>query len=188
MRSATVAACPALAVQAIGTAVRVRGVPGGVPGPRPAQPFLADVPGEEVTALLRAGWVPVGLAAGFASCIRHDDVWTQISGGLWAGNTEVPGFSELVGETRHRARAEFARQSAHLGGSAAVVRTMSLRSWEQDCTGGRGGRDHLAEASVIGTALTAFPLARPRKTSLMVLPVGGARERALADARRVAHR
>jgi len=187
MRSATVAACPALAVQAIGTAVRVRGVPGGVPGPRPAQPFLADVPGEEVTALLRAGWVPVGLAAGFASCIRHDDVWTQISGGLWAGNTEVPGFSQLVGETRHRARAEFARQSAYLGGSAAVVRTMSLSSWEQECTGG-GGRDHLAEASVIGTALTAFPLARPRKTSLMVLPVGGARERALADARRVAHR
>jgi len=38
-----------------------------------------------------------------------------------------------------------------------------------------GGRDHLAEASVIGTALAAFPLARPR-------------ERALADARRVAHR
>ncbi len=41
---------------------------------------------------------------------------------------------------------------------------------------------------MIGTALTAFPLARPRKTSLMVLPVGGARGRALADARRVAHR
>ena len=140
----------------MGTAVRARG------GVRPRRPFTSDLSGQDVAKLLRAGYVPTGLAYGIAVAVRHDDWRTQSLSSRWVGNVEVPGYTELVGRVRHWARQDFAGVVARFGGEHAVLREMELEIWEQEPADGH--RDHFAIATVVGTGIAQFaaaPLSPP---------------------------
>jgi uncharacterized protein YbjQ (UPF0145 family) len=139
-----------LEFQAIGTAVRADGPV------RPRRPFLSDLTGQDFAKLITAGWVPCGLIMGLAVAVRHDDYRTQRQARSWV-NTEVAGYTALVGTARQWARERLRADCARRGGSGVVVRTMDLKISERRCSaGGNEQRDHLAEAIVIGTAITPF--------------------------------
>ena len=160
-----------LEFHAIGTAVRADGPV------HPPLPFLSDLSGQDFVKLLRSGWVPTGIAMGIAVVVRHDDWNTRMQAGSWS-NAEVSGYTELIQGSRHNARVALATDVARLGGEGVVVRDMTVRVHEQTCSSyGNEGRDHVAEVTVLGTAITRFTKSRahdgPR--TLPILRVGTAR-------------
>ncbi|HUC59215.1 MAG TPA: heavy metal-binding domain-containing protein [Streptosporangiaceae bacterium] len=135
---------------AIGTAVRA---PGGV---KLKRVFTSDLSGQDFAKLIADGVVPVGLALGISVGTRHDD-WTTRSQTRWSsGNTEVGGYTELVNMTRHDARTELEKDVKRLGGEGVVIQSMDLQIGERECPVSEGARDHIAEATIIGTAITHF--------------------------------
>jgi uncharacterized protein YbjQ (UPF0145 family) len=149
---------------ALGTAVRGQGA---VHAPRP---FVTDLPGADVAKLLHAGWVPASIAIGIAVAVRHDDYATQRQAGAWGGNTEVSGYTELVQHVRADARQTFGRHASRAGADGAVVSHMGLHVWEYEPS--EGHRDHVAEATVFGTAIARFHRGRTAPTrALTVLPL-----------------
>jgi uncharacterized protein YbjQ (UPF0145 family) len=149
---------------ALGTAVRSRGAE------RPGRPFTTDLSGQDVAKLLTAGWVPAGIAYGISVAIRHDDWRTRSQIGVFAGNTEVSGYTELITHVRADARARFRSRVAEIGADGAVASDLSLRVWEIEPS--ENHRDHVAESMVIGTAVARFhrgPTAPTR--SLSILPL-----------------
>ena len=148
----TIGAFPAggLEFKAIGTAVRA---PGGVPLKRP---FTSDLSGQDFAKLIMAGWVPAGLALGISIGARHDD-WLTINQTRWgSGNSEVTGYTDLVNQSRHDARTQLDRDVARMGAQGVVVRNMDLRIRERECPMQEHRRDHIAEVTIIGTAITQF--------------------------------
>lgn len=138
---------------------------------RPATPFVTDLDGADVLKLLRAGWVPVRIALGIAVAIRHDDFRTQNQASLWSGNTEVSGYTELVQHARAGARQRFAERAAAAGAEGALVSDLRLRVFEIEPADGH--RDHVAEATVLGTAVARFTAgaAQPDTATLTMLPL-----------------
>jgi uncharacterized protein YbjQ (UPF0145 family) len=148
----TIGAFPSggLEFKAIGTAVRAPGAP-------PLRhPFTSDLTGQDFAKLIMKGWVPAGLVLGISIGARHDD-WTTRAQTRWgAGNAEVAGYTELVNDTRHDARQELAKDVKRLGAEGVVVADMDLRVSERECPVSEGNRDHIVEATTIGTAITRF--------------------------------
>jgi len=172
----TIGSFPAggLEFKAIGTAVRA---PGGVPLKRP---FTSDLSGQDFAKLIMAGWVPAGLALGISIGARHDD-WLTINQTRWgSGNSEVSGYTDLVNQTRHDARSQMERDVARLGASGVVVRTMDLRIRERECPMQEHRRDHIAEATIIGTAIAQFDRRRVERgeNSLAILSLDPQRRQA----------
>jgi uncharacterized protein YbjQ (UPF0145 family) len=151
---------------AIGTAIRAAGT---APGPR--APFASDVSGQDFAKLIMAGWVPAGLALGISIGSRHDDSATTRQTRQWSGNTEVAGWSELVSESRRDARRGLEDDVRRLGAEGVVIAGMQLRVRERDCPAAVGRRDHIAEATLIGTAIARFSRAgrRPAGPPLAVM-------------------
>jgi uncharacterized protein YbjQ (UPF0145 family) len=148
----TIGSFPAggLEFKAIGTAVRA---PGAVPLKRP---FTSDVSGQDFVKLIMAGWVPVGLALGISIGARHDD-WLTVNQTRWgSGNSEVTGYTDLVNQSRHDARSQLDKDVARMGAQGVVVRDMDLRIRERECPMQEHRRDHIAEVTIIGTAITQF--------------------------------
>jgi uncharacterized protein YbjQ (UPF0145 family) len=148
----TIGSFPAggLEFKAIGTAVRA---PGGV---RLRQPFTSDLSGQDFTKLIMAGWVPAGLVLGIAIGARHDD-WVTVTQTRWgSGNTEVQGYTDLVNATRHDARHQLELDVARHGADGVVLQEMDLRVGEHECPVQEGRRDHVLEATIIGTAIARF--------------------------------
>jgi uncharacterized protein YbjQ (UPF0145 family) len=148
----TIAPFPAggLEFKAIGTAVRADGPV------HPRQPFLSDLTGQDFAKLITAGWVPCGMVLGIAVSIRHDDYGTQSQARSWS-NTEIHGFTEVVTTARHWSRERLRKECAAVGGAGVVVRTTTLQVSERACRAfGNDQHDHVAEAVVIGTAITPF--------------------------------
>jgi uncharacterized protein YbjQ (UPF0145 family) len=102
------------------------------------------------------GWMPVGLVLGISIGARHDDWRTRVQTRWGAGNTEVGGYTELVNDTRHDARQELARDVTRHGAEGVVIADMELRVSERECPASEGNRDHIVEATTIGTAITRF--------------------------------
>jgi uncharacterized protein YbjQ (UPF0145 family) len=164
-----------LEFHAIGTAVRA---PGGV---RLRRPFTSDLSGQEFAKLIADGVVPVGLVLGISIGSRHDD-WMTRGQTMWgAGNTEVAGYTELVNMTRHDARNELRKDVARLGGDGVVVQSMDLRIGEQECPVSEGARDHIAESTIIGTAIARFAPSNRRSEgpSLAIMSLDPERRRAV---------
>ena len=139
-----------LEFKAIGTAVRAPGV-----APLRA-PFTSDLSGQDFAKLVLAGWVPAGLVLGISIGARHDD-WVTVTQTRWgAGNTEVAGYTDLVNATRHDARNQLRRDVARHGADGVVVQRMEIRVGEHECTMQEGRRDHVVEATIIGTAIAQF--------------------------------
>ena len=164
----TIGAFPAggLEFKAIGTAIRAPGV-GPVStwrhrGSRPKRPFTSDLSGQDFTKLIMKGWVPAGLALGISIGSRHDD-WLTVGQTRWgSGNAEVTGYTELVNDARHDARMQLERDVARLGGEGVVIADMEMRVRERECPVSEGRRDHIVEATTIGTAIARFSDAEQR--------------------------
>jgi uncharacterized protein YbjQ (UPF0145 family) len=164
----TIGAFPAggLEFKAIGTAVRAPGAPPvstwAHRGSRPRQPFTSDLSGQDFAKLIMKGWVPAGLALGISIGSRHDD-WLTVGQTRWgSGNAEVTGYTELVNDARHDARQQLERDVARQGGEGVVIATMEMRVRERECPVQEGRRDHIVEATTIGTAIARFSDAEQR--------------------------
>ncbi|HEY3732772.1 MAG TPA: heavy metal-binding domain-containing protein [Streptosporangiaceae bacterium] len=150
--SLTIGPFPAggLEFKAIGTAVVAPGAP------PPKQPFTSDVSGQEFAKLIMTGWVPAGLVLGISIGARHDD-WLTTGQTRWGvGNAEVTGYTELVNDARHDARVQLERDVRARGAEGVVINSMSLRIRERECPSQQHGRDHIAEVTLIGTAVARF--------------------------------
>jgi uncharacterized protein YbjQ (UPF0145 family) len=162
-----------LEFKAIGTAVRAPG------GTALKQPFTSDLSGQDFAKLIMAGWAPAGLALGISIGARHDD-WLTISQTRWgSGNAEVNGYTDLVNHTRHDARGQLDRDVTRMGAEGVVVKDMDLRIRERECPMQEHRRDHIAEVTIIGTAITRFGRSRPRREgSLAILSLDPQRRQA----------
>jgi len=136
--------------QAIGTAVR------GAGAPAPPHPFSSDLSGQDFAKLIHAGWVPVGIALGISIGARHDDWQTSRTTARDAPNAEVDGYTELVNMARHDARVELTADVARIGAEGVVVSAIDLRVHDRECSSQQYTRDHLAEVTIIGTAIARF--------------------------------
>ncbi len=170
----TIGAFPAggLEFKAIGTAVRAPGVGPvstwehprrGKQGHR-HRPFTSDLSGQDFSKLILKGWVPAGLALGISIGSRHDD-WLTVGQTRWgAGNAEVVGYTELVNDARHDARQQLERDVTRLGGEGIVIADMEMHVRERECPVQEGRRDHIVEATTIGTAIVRFTQHEQRQT------------------------
>jgi uncharacterized protein YbjQ (UPF0145 family) len=174
--SLTIGAFPTggLEFKAIGTAVRAPGAAAL------ARPFTSDLSGQDFAKLFLDGWMPVGLALGISVGARHDD-WLTVTQTRWgAGNTEVNGYTDVMTQTRHDAREQMERDVARQGADGVVVSTVTARVRDRDCPAQEGRRDHIVEATLIGTAITRFH-ASPRaaeRPSLAILSLDPQRRQA----------
>jgi uncharacterized protein YbjQ (UPF0145 family) len=163
-----------LEFKAIGTAVRAPGVP------LARAPFTSSLSGQDFAKLIADGWVPVGLALGISVGARHDD-WLTINQTRWgSGNAEVSGYTDLVNQTRHDAREQLERDVARMGANGVVVKSMEMRVRERECPVQEHRRDHIVEATTIGTAIARFSTA-PRaaeRPSLAILSLDPQRRQA----------
>jgi uncharacterized protein YbjQ (UPF0145 family) len=152
-----------LEFKAIGTAVRA---PGAVPL---REGFSSDLTGQDFAKLIMAGWVPAGLVLGISIGARHDD-WLTINQTRWgSGNTEVHGYTDLMNHTRHDARTQLERDVARIGADGVVVQDMEVRVRERECPMQEHRRDHIVEATVIGTAIAQFAKHGDRRTSPLAI-------------------
>ena len=149
---------------AMGTAVRARSAT------RPGRVFSTHLPGQDVAKLVLAGWMPAELAFGIAVGIRHDD-WNTRQQRTWtAGNVEVGAYTELVNDTRADARMLLQHRIRAVGADGAVIASLGLSTWEIEP--GEGHTDHVAEATIVGTAITQFHRSREAPSrSLTYLPL-----------------
>ena len=154
---------------AIGTAVRA---PGAAPGP--LTPFTSDLSGQDFAKLLTTGWVPAGLVLGISIGSRHDDRTTTRQARWTSGNAEVAGWTELVSSSRHDARIQLESDVRRLGAEGVVIAGMSMQVSVRDCPETVGRRDHVVEATLIGTAIARFaPAGRPRSgPALAIMSLG----------------
>jgi uncharacterized protein YbjQ (UPF0145 family) len=135
----------------IGTAVAARGAERGQQAP-----FTCNLPGPDFAKLITAGWVPAGLVLGISMGARHDDRQTARRTRRWSGNAEVDGWTELVSQTRREARSQLERDVQRLGAEGVVITGMQMRVRERDCPALVGRRDHIVEATLLGTAIARF--------------------------------
>jgi uncharacterized protein YbjQ (UPF0145 family) len=140
---------------AVGTAVRARRADSGAAGGEPA-PFTSDLSGQDFAKLIMAGWVPAGLVLGVAIGACHDDWRTTRQTRRWSGNREVVGWTNVVNQSRRDARDQLGRDIQRLGAEGAVIARMQLRVSVRDCPAQPGRRDHIVEASILGTAVARF--------------------------------
>lgn len=145
-----------LEFRAFGTAIRAPGVVR-----RAAQPFASDLSGQDFTKLVAHGWVPVGLALGVAVGYRHDDWLTKGQTRWTAGNVEIEGYSYLVRQVRTDARNELEIDLGRMGAEGVVVRDIDTKISERRCPIVPFGRDHVVEATIVGTALAQFARLAP---------------------------
>lgn len=170
----TIGSFPAggLEFKAIGTAVRAPG------GTRLREPFTSDLTGQDFAKLILAGWVPVGLVLGISIGARHDD-WVTVSQRSWgAGNAEVSGFTDLMNATRHDARHQLEMDVARHGADGVVLQDMEVRVGEHECAMQEGRKDHVVEATIIGTAIAHFGRPRATRPHLAVMSLDPQRRQA----------
>jgi len=152
---------------ALGTAVRARSAV------RPTQPFTSHVTGQEFGKLVHAGWIPTGLALGISIATRHDD-WRTYNQLRWtAQNQEIEGYTQLINHARHDARHQLELDARSHGGDGVVVDEMQLRISERECPSYENQRDHIAEATFLGTSIVRFDRspahAGPKPLTIMML-------------------
>jgi uncharacterized protein YbjQ (UPF0145 family) len=135
----------------IGTAVRA---PGAVHGQ--SAPFTCDLSGQDFAKLIITGWMPVGLVLGISIGSRHDDRDVTRQARWGSGNAEVAGWTDLVSQSRHDARRQLERDVKRLGAEGVVIATIQMQVRKRDCPATVGRRDHIVEATLIGTAIANF--------------------------------
>jgi uncharacterized protein YbjQ (UPF0145 family) len=164
-----------LEFQVIGTAVRAQGPV------RPTRPFTSHVDGEGFAKLITAGWVPVDLLVGLSIGVRHDDYQLRRQTRFSAQNQEITGWSDLVTRTRRDARIRIRQQAARSGATGLVLGASDLKVWSERCLrasrNNSEGEDHIAEATLVGTAIASFNARKARTNTLSVMPLDSRRKR-----------
>jgi len=117
-------------------------------------PFTSDLSGQDFAKLILAGAVPISLVLGISIGVRHDDGLTKGQIRWAVGNVEVSGYTELVNRTRRDARNELMLDVGRISGHGVVIQRSELHLAEQECRGLDGARDHRAEVTMVGTAIT----------------------------------
>lgn len=135
----------------IGTAVRFTGA---TKAPLSA-PFIAEQSGTDTAKLLLAGWLPLLPIMGLSVMIRHDDMRTRSQMGVFSGNTEVSGFTDLVTSARDEARTDLHRSAKSVHAQGVLLTSQESRTFEVEPSDGH--RDHVMEQTYFGTALGACP-------------------------------
>jgi uncharacterized protein YbjQ (UPF0145 family) len=160
---------------AIGTAVRARGAVRGQ-----GAPFTSGLSGQDFAKLIMGGWVPAGLVLGISMGACHDDWQTVRQTRRWSGNAEVAGWTELVNESRRDARRQLERDVQRVGAEGVVIASMQMRVRERDCPAQTGRRDHVVEATLLGTAIVRFSRAGqgPADPAVAVMPLDPQRRQA----------
>ena len=146
-----------------------------------ARPFTSDLSGQDFAKLIADGAVPVSLVLGISVGARHDDWLTRNQASRWVScNTGVTGYTDLVNHTRHDARDQLARDVRNHGAEGVVIQSMDLRIGEHECPAPEGARDHLAEVTIIGTAITHFTRSKraAERPSLAILSLDPQRRQA----------
>ena len=133
-----------------GTAVRGGGCP------PLARPFAADLSGPDFAKLIRAGWMPAGIALGISVAGLHDDLVTTSSGPWGTANAEVPAYTGLMTRVRQDARDRLAQSVRALGADGVVLSAMTLRVRSDPCHARAAAADHFAEAVTAGGAGARF--------------------------------
>jgi uncharacterized protein YbjQ (UPF0145 family) len=91
----------------------------------------------------------------------------------------VSGYTDLVHQARHDARSQLDRDVTRMGAEGVVVKTMDLRIRERECPMQEHRRDHIAEVTIIGTAIAQISRSRPaRDGSLAILSLDPQRRQA----------
>jgi len=142
--------------------------------------FTSDLSGQDFAKLVMKGWMPAGLVLGISIAARHDD-WMTVGQTRWgSGNAEVTGYTELVNDARHDARTQLQADVKRLGAEGVVVADMDLQVRERECPAQEGGRDHIVEATNIGTAIVRFSTHAERQggSSLAILSLDPQRRQA----------
>jgi uncharacterized protein YbjQ (UPF0145 family) len=153
-----------------GTAVRAKS------SSRPKNLFSTDLPGQDLAKLLHGGWAAVGYVVGIAIAIRHDDWATRQQASMMGGNAEVSGYTDLVNFVRSDARKQFRSRVVAYGAEGSISSNIDLSIWEREA--GENHRDHVALATMSGTAIARFHKSEYAQTdSLKILPLGGPRRR-----------
>ena len=65
-------------------------------------------------------------------------------------------WTELASQSRHDARHQLEKDVERSGAEGVVIATMQMRVRERDCPETVGRRDHIVEATFIGTAVARF--------------------------------
>lgn len=161
-----------LEFKVIGTAVRAAGTV------RAPQPFTCHLDGQGFAKLVTAGWVPVELLYGMSVGVRHDDYGTRRQARSW-NNTEVGGWSELVQAVRADAREHLRAQGGRRGGDGVILAAGHLRVWGEPCMrrSSDDQRDHVAEATLVGTTVARFTARGEPPRTLTVMPLDPERRR-----------
>ena len=118
------------------------------------KPFSTHLSGSEVSKLLHHGYVPASILIEVSVAIRHDDIATYNQASMWAQNTEITGYSDLVHTARSNARDRLSHAVTRVGAQGAIVDSLSLRVFEYEPY--ENHRDHVAEVTVIGTSIVSF--------------------------------
>ena len=102
------------------------------------------------------GWVPAGLVLGISIGSRHDD-WLTVGQTRWgAGNARGRRLHRARQRRQARSRQQLAKDVKRLGAEGVVIATMDMRVSERECPVQEGRRDHIVEATSIGTAIARF--------------------------------
>ncbi|HVB04710.1 MAG TPA: heavy metal-binding domain-containing protein [Acidimicrobiales bacterium] len=150
-------------MMALGTAVRAAG------SLHLDKPFATTLAGQDLLKLMQGGYFPAAVIVGISVGVRHDDWMTRQSTYLSAPNMEVPGYTDLVETVRRDVRGDLRRRLGELGATGAILPTpMRLEIGEMEP--GEGHRDHIAEATLVATALVATN-PYPEHAPLSMLPL-----------------
>jgi len=147
---------------AVGTAVKHR--EGELHRAPNGRPFTSDLSGQDFSALLRAGYRPVGLVMG--NCVYHvahqglRAAWRQIG-----RNQEVPTYTQALYEARELAMERMQAEATELQANGIVGARIIERS--------HGWGSHVIEFFAIGTGVVPISADHVIDQPTMVLPLTG---------------
>ncbi len=147
---------------AVGTAVKHR--EGELHRAPNGRPFTSDLSGQDFSALLRAGYRPVGLVMG--NCVYHvahqglRAAWRQIG-----RNQEMPTYTQALYEARELAMERMQAEATELQANGIVGARIVERS--------HGWGSHVIEFFAIGTGVVPISAEHVIEQPAMVLPLTG---------------
>ena len=146
---------------AMGTAVRSMGPT------RLTKPFSTHLGGGDFSKLLRSCYVPVAIIVEVSVAIRHDDYTTYAQSNVFAPNSEISGFTDLVTSGRANARERLRRAVSTCGAQGAIIDSLTMHVFEFEPY--ENHRDHIAEVRAVGTAIASFATTERASSPLSIL-------------------
>ena len=124
----------------------------------PGAIFTSDLSVNEFLLVREAGFRPLGLVLG--SSIYH----VGLQFGRWGKNQELDVLSQAMYHARELAMGRMEAEADALGADGVVLQAMEMRVGEHECPMQEGRRDHVVEATIIGTAIAHFGERREHET------------------------